>query len=141
MLFSPSPNSQHQLANDPPMLVVMKMTERGTIPCVGEARKSINGGSVDPIVTVWVQDEELPEKSVVVQVTKVTPVGKSSGASFVIVGAVSLISKTIGSPRSTGIPLMEPCSIIMSEGQIIVGGTSTTVMVCFCLLILPWESL
>jgi len=49
---------------------------------------------------------ELPEESVAVHVTVVVPSGNVSGASFVIVGAESTVSVTVGSPKPT-----EDCSV------------------------------
>ena len=49
----------------------------GSVACVMLAGQVIAGGCVSLTVTVKVQDDELPDKSLTMQVTVVVPVGKN----------------------------------------------------------------
>ena len=52
------------------------------------------GAVVSITETIWVADAELPEESVAVQVTMVSPSGNTSGASLVIVDISTISSYT-----------------------------------------------
>ena len=55
----------------------------------------MTGAVVSTTVMVWVVEAELPEESVAVQVTIVSPSGNTVGASLVIVDTVSYTHLTL----------------------------------------------
>ena len=72
----------------------------------------------------------LPDESVAVQVTIVSPSGNVSGASLVIIGESSIMSFTDDSPSSTVIPILLYISSSRSSGTVKTGEVvSTTVIV------------
>ena len=82
---------------------------------VMESGAIILGIMVSITVTVCVAVEELPDESVAVQVTVVSPTGKNSGASLVI-DATFIMSYAVASPNSTSLFDKLIASITMSEG-------------------------
>src|SRR5262249_22987727 len=76
---------------------------------VGEGvRLWMTGGVVSTTVTVVVAVVTLPEPSLAVNVTVVTPSGNTAGASLVTGGALQL-SVAMGSGTLTGVPAFEVC--------------------------------
>ena len=57
-------------------------------------------------------DEVLPNLSVAVQVTIVSPSGNTSGASLVIIGKLSIMSSTEANPISREISVLNASTII-----------------------------
>ena len=87
----------------------------------------IDGEVVSTTEIVWVEEAELPDESVAVQVTSVSPSGKTSGASLVIV-ATSTRSETRTPIKSTIFSSIWIASIIRSEGAEIVGNVVSTIV-------------
>src|SRR3989442_13517862 len=80
--------------------------------------------------------------SVTIQVTVVVPAGKCAGASLLTV-ATPQLSEVTGAPSATPEAEHTPASAltVMAAGQVIVGGSlSTTVTVCWQVLLLPFTS-
>lgn len=96
------------------------------------------------MVTDWVQADVLPEASVTVQVTTVTPEGKVSGALF-DTSATSQLSAVTGVPNDTFVleAVHNPLSAgtVTGEGQVIVGfSRSCIITVCEQVAVLPCTS-
>ena len=81
--------------------------ERQIASNVNESRFSTTGAVVSTTVIVWVVEAELPEESVAVQVTIVSPSGNTSGASLVI--DVSWISIIWGNSKDEFVPCLVFC--------------------------------
>ena len=93
---------------------------------------TITVGSVVSITEmVWVADAELPEVSVAVHVTRVSPSGNTSGASLVI-EETSTKSDTLASPKSIIFSTKLLASTRRSEGAVMWGKlVSMTVTICW----------
>jgi hypothetical protein len=75
------------------------------------------GGVVSLTVTFIDPNAELPESSVAVKVTVVSPSGNAAGALLVTTGSASQISVAVGVPSVTTVPSLLVCSIITSAGM------------------------
>ena len=85
----------------------------------------------------------LPEPSVTVQVTFVTPVGKAAGALLVVLATVQL-SEVMGVPNITPLAVQVPKSEFTDTagGQLIFGfSVSLTVTICVQVAVLPEPSI
>ena len=82
---------------------------------VMESGAVILGILVSIIVTVCVAVEKLPDESVAVQVTMVSPIGKNSGASLVI-DLILKMSYNVASPNSISLLYKSVASAIILEG-------------------------
>ena len=85
------------------------------------------GAVVSTTETVWVAVAEFPDESVAVHVTTVSPSGKVSGASLVIV-STWIISYAVASPSSTSVSERPVASTIISEGREISGPLVSTIV-------------
>ena len=87
----------------------------------------IVGSMLSTTVTVWVAVAVLPEPSVTVQVTVVSPNGKLVGASLVVVSTLQL-SAVVGNPKST--PVASQLAVltltVTASGAVIVGSMLST---------------
>ena len=81
---------------------------------------SITGAAVT--VTFWVAAAELPEPSVAVHVTMVSPSPNLAGALFVITGDEPLLSVAVAMPIFTVIGSTAAASTETSAGTVITGG-------------------
>ena len=98
------------------------------------------GAVVSTTVIVCVAVDELPEESVAVQVTMVSPRGKTSGA-LLVIDDISTRSDTRTPISSITLLSALTASILMSEGAAISGKTvSTTVIVWFWVEVFPTTS-
>ena len=101
-----------------------------TASIITDSGTSILGDVVSTTVTSWVSDAELPEVSVAVQVTIVSPRGNDSGASLDI-ESISEISSIINSPKSSIVVLIPVASISISLGIDKIGFiVSITITLC-----------
>ena len=95
------------------------------------------GVVVSTILTNCVSDTELPEVSVAVHVTIVSPSGNDSGASL-DKESISEISSVVNSPKSSIIVSMPVASIWISSGTTKIGFiVSTTLTICVLVDSLP----
>ena len=93
-------------------------------------------------VTTCVAVAVLPEASVTVQVTVVSPTGKLAGASLVVVATLQL-SEVVGVPRVTFVAEQLAASILtlIATGAVILGSMlSTTVTICVAVAVFPLAS-
>ena len=81
---------------------------------------SITGDVVSITEIVWVADAELPDVSVAVQVTIVSPSGNTSGASLVI-EEISTLSDASAESNSTILASSEIASTCISAGVVMIG--------------------
>ena len=124
---SANPNSVTLLSID----VASTFTSRGAM---------IVGKVVSIIEMIWVAEAELPEESVAVQVTIVSPSGNTSGASLVV-DDISIISADSRIPIFTGLASWLIASCVIDSGAIRTGEVvSTTVMIWVAEAELPEES-
>ena len=101
----------------------------------------IVGLTLSVTVTVWFAVAVLPEPSVTVQITVVTPKGKARGALFVT-EATEQLSPVVGVPRATPVAV-QPVLVVVATfaGPVIVGFTlSVMVTVKKQVAVLPAES-
>ena len=92
----------------------------------------ITGAVVSITETTCVEVAELPEVSVTVQVTVVSPNPKDCGASLVT-DATSTTSYVLGSPNGTTFPDVPTASKTTFAGAVIIGLVVSTI-VTFCVL-------
>src|SRR5262249_20561810 len=92
----------------------------------------MTGGVVSTTVTVVVAVVTLPEPSLAVNVTVVTPSGNTAGASLVTGGALQ-VSVAMGSGTLTGRPAFQVLCTLMGAGTFCStgGSTSTTLIVAW----------
>ena len=106
------------------------------------AGQLIVGSSTSVTVTFWLQVAVLPDPSVTVQVTTVTPIGNNAGALLVTL-ATAQLSAVTGTPKATPLAVHNPASVFTdtSIGQVIVGSSiSVTVTFWLQLAVLPLKS-
>ena len=116
----------------PSQLVCSALASAGTVR---------SGGVVSTTVTFCVPVAELPESSVAVHVTTVSPRGNTAGASFVIATSVSQMSAAVAWPMSTDVPSPLVCSAVTAPGTVSTGEVvSTTVTVIMPVDVLPLSS-
>ena len=86
------------------------------------AGQVIVGNSISVTVTFWLQVAILPEPSVTVQVTTVTPIGNRAGA-LLVTEATAQLSAVTGTPNTTPLAVHSPASVFTATfaGQVIVG--------------------
>ena len=95
------------------------------------------GAVVSTILMIWVAVALLPDVSVAVHVTMVSPSGNASGASLVI-EATSTISVDTANPISNFIPELSDISISISDGDWIDGTVvSSTITYWMSVALLP----
>ena len=85
------------------------------------------GAVVSTTETVCVALAKLPDESVAVHVTMVSPSGNESGASLVTV-LTSIISSAIATPNSISVTKLPVASTIMLEGENISGEVVSTIV-------------
>src|SRR5205814_1690248 len=93
-------------------------------------------------VTFWLHVAVLPEPSVTVQVTTVTPSGKVTGA-LLVTEATEQLSAVTGAPSATPDAVQMPASVLTAtaDGHVIVGlMTSVTVTFWLHVAVLPEPS-
>ena len=88
------------------------------------AGQAIVGSSTSVTVTFWLQVAILPEPSVTVHVTTVTPIGNNTGALLVTL-ATAQLSAVTGTPKATPLAVHNPASVFTatSTGHTIVGSS------------------
>ena len=97
-----------------------------------------NGFVVSSIVTFCTAVVSFPFASVAVHITSVVPIGKVSGALFLIsTGNMSIAS---ASPISTGV-IMSVASFVISPGILSSGGVESTILIlCVLVVVFPFVS-
>ena len=106
------------------------------------AGQAIVGSSISVTVTFWLQAAILPEPSVTVHVTTVTPIGNSTGALLVTLATIQLSAVT-GTPNTTPLAVHKPASVFTATfaGHTIVGSSiSVTVTFWLQVAVLPLKS-
>ena len=98
--------------------------------CIIDSGAIRTGEVVSTTVMVWVAEAELPEKSVAVQITIVSPSGNTSGASLVTVGWESITSSDVGIPVSISTPNLSYISTWISFGATIDGVVVSITEIC-----------
>src|SRR5574338_1190517 len=89
----------------------------------------IAGAVVSTTVIFCVAFAELPEESIAIQVTMVSPNGNDSGASLVIV-TWPTVSVAVGCVSGTALSEDEVASKVMSDGAVIDGAGMSVMVMC-----------
>src|SRR5258706_5029770 len=94
----------------------------------------MSGGVVSCTVTVVVACALFPDASVAVNVTVVTPRGKTAGALLDTGSTPPQLSVAVGSGTTTGVPASAVCSTLMGAGTLASTGASRSTT-----LIVAWQ--